>query len=154
MPSVAPVRAGWRRHAAVAGYGVALGALLFALAKPQATVAVPTEQARVMIVTDRSGSMLAADVAPNRLTAAKNAAGTFLDAVPDKVKVGAVAFNQKASVLQSPTTDHDAVREALQSIRAAGTTATGDAIKATLDAIRATRRQRSCCCPTASRCAG
>ena len=41
------------------GYGVALAALLVALAKPQATVAVPTEQARVMIVTDRSGSMLA-----------------------------------------------------------------------------------------------
>jgi Ca-activated chloride channel family protein len=132
LPSAAPRRAGWRRHAAILGYGVALAALLVALAKPHATVAVPTEQARVMIVTDRSGSMLAEDVAPNRLAAAKKAAGTFLDAVPDAVRVGAVAFNQKAEVLQSPTRDHDAVREALQGVKAAGTTATGDAIKAAL----------------------
>ena len=136
LPSVAPNRAGWRRHAAVAGYGAALVALLVALAKPQATVARPTEQARVVVVTDRSGSMLAKDVAPNRLAAAKKAAGTFLDAVPDEVRVGAVAFNQRAEVLQSPTRDHDAVREALQSVRAAGTTATGDAIKAALQSIK------------------
>jgi Ca-activated chloride channel family protein len=135
LPSVAPNRAGRRRHAAILGYGLALGALLVALAKPQATVAVPTEQARVMIVTDRSGSMLAEDVAPNRLAAAKRAAATFLDAVPDEVRVGAVAFNQEPNVLQSPTRDHDAVREALESIRAAGTTATGDAITAALDGL-------------------
>jgi Ca-activated chloride channel homolog len=136
LPSVIRDRPGWRRHAAVTGYGVALAALLVALAKPQATVAVPTEQARVMIVTDRSGSMLAEDVAPNRLAAAKKAAGTFLDAVPDEVRVGAVAFNQRAEVLQSPTRDHDAVREALQSVKAAGTTATGDAIEAALQSLR------------------
>jgi Ca-activated chloride channel homolog len=136
MPSVAPKRAGWRRHAAVAGYGVALAALLVALAKPQTTIAVPTEQARVMIVTDRSGSMLADDVAPNRLTAAKKAAATFLDAVPDRLRVGAVAFNQNAEVLQSPTRDRDAVREALKSIKAAGSTATGDAISAALASLK------------------
>jgi Ca-activated chloride channel homolog len=135
MPSVVRHRAGWRRHAAIAGYGAALTALLVALAKPQATVAVPTEQARVMIVTDRSGSMLAQDIAPNRLAAAKKAAGTFLAAVPDRVRVGAIAFNQKAEVLQSPTRDHDAVREALQAVKAAGTTATGDAITTALRGI-------------------
>ena len=136
LPSVVRKRAGWRRHAAITGYGVAMAALLVALAKPQTTVAVPTEQARVIIVTDRSGSMLAQDVAPNRLAAAKTAAGTFLDAIPDRVRVGAVAFNQKAEVLQSPTRDHDAVREALETIKAAGSTATGDAISAALDSIK------------------
>ena len=135
LPSVVPSRPGWRRHAAVAGYTVALAVLLVALAKPQATVAVPTEQARVMIVTDHSGSMQATDVAPNRLAAAKKAAGTFLDALPGQVRVGAIAFNQKADVLQSPTRDHDAVREALQAVRPAGTTATGDAIKTALATI-------------------
>jgi Ca-activated chloride channel homolog len=136
MPSVVRKRAGWRRHAALVGYGTAVAALLVALAKPQATVAVPTEQARVMIVTDRSGSMLAKDVTPNRLAAAKRAAGAFLDAVPERVRVGAVAFNHKADVLQSPTRDHEAVREAIQSITAAGSTATGDAIKAALASLK------------------
>jgi Ca-activated chloride channel family protein len=135
LPSVAPRRAGWRRHVAVAGYGTAAAALLVALARPQATVAVPTEQARVMIVTDRSGSMLATDVAPDRLTAAKHAAAAFLDAVPDSVKVGAESFNQNAEVLQSPTQDHEAVREALNRIEVAGTTATGDAVTAALSAL-------------------
>jgi Ca-activated chloride channel family protein len=136
LPSVTRRRAGWRRHAAVVGYGAALAVLLVSLAKPQATVAVPTEQARVVIVTDRSGSMLATDVKPTRLAAAKKAAGSFLDAVPDRVRVGAVAFNQNADVLQSPTRDHEAVREALQSVRAAGSTATGDAITAALRTIQ------------------
>jgi Ca-activated chloride channel homolog len=135
LPSVAPRRAGWRRHAAIIGYGTAMAALLVALAKPQATVAVPTEQARVMIVTDRSGSMQATDVKPTRLAAAKKAAASFLDAIPDKVRVGAVAFNQRAEVLQSPTRDHDAVREAIESIQPAGSTATGDAIDAALQGI-------------------
>jgi Ca-activated chloride channel homolog len=135
LPSVVRRRAGWRRHFALAGYGAAATALLVALAKPQATIAVPTEQARVMIVTDRSGSMLAEDVAPNRLAAAKQAADTFLEAVPEEVRVGAVAFNHKAQVLQSPTRDHDAVREALRPVRAAGSTATGDAIGAALNSL-------------------
>jgi Ca-activated chloride channel homolog len=135
LPSVAPKRAGWRRHAAIVGYGVALTALIVALAKPQATIAVPTEQARVMIVTDRSGSMQSTDVKPTRLAAAKKAAGSFLDAIPEKVRVGAVAFNQRAEVLQSPTRDHDAVKEAIQSITPAGSTATGDAITAALQNI-------------------
>jgi Ca-activated chloride channel homolog len=135
MPSVLRRRAGWRRHAAVAGYGVAAAALVVALAKPQATIAVPTEQARVMVVTDHSGSMQATDVKPNRLDAAKQAAATFLDALPDKVKAGAVAFNTKADVLQSPTTDHEAVKAAINGIKPAGGTATGDAITATLNAL-------------------
>jgi Ca-activated chloride channel family protein len=79
--------------------------------------------------------MQATDVKPTRLAAAKKAAATFLDAIPDKVRVGAVAFNQKAEVLQSPTRDHDAVKEAIQSIQPAGSTATGDAITAALSDI-------------------
>ena len=135
MPSIVPRKPGWRRHAALIGYGAALTALLVALAKPQATMAVPTEQARVMIVTDHSGSMLARTSSRTGWRRRKKAAGTFLDEVPDRVRVGAMAFNQKAEVLQSPTRDHEAVREALKLIKAAGSTATGDAITAALKNI-------------------
>ena len=55
LPSVAPRRPGWRRHAAIAGYAVAALLLVVALAKPQATVAVPVEQATVVVVTVEVG---------------------------------------------------------------------------------------------------
>jgi Ca-activated chloride channel family protein len=139
LPSVAPRRPGWRRHAAVAGYSVALGALVVALARPQASVAVPIEQATVVVVTDRSGSMLAQDVRPSRLVAARRAASTFLDEVPRDVRVGAIAFNHATQVLQSPTRDHEAVREALAGVQAAGSTATGDALAAALALVDRSR---------------
>jgi Ca-activated chloride channel family protein len=123
----------------VVGYGAALGALVVALARPQVSVAVPVEQATVIVVTDRSGSMLAQDVRPSRLVAARRAASTFLDEVPRELRVGAVAFNHTAQVLQSPTRDHAAVREALAGVRAAGSTATGDALATALGLVERSR---------------
>src|SRR3954464_14828601 len=63
--AVLPRRARWRRHLPAAGGLTAAALLLTALAKPQTTVAVPVEQARVLVATDRSGSMLAKDVEPD-----------------------------------------------------------------------------------------
>jgi Ca-activated chloride channel family protein len=80
--------------------------------------------------------MLARDVAPDRLTAARRAAQAFVDAVPDDLRVGALAFNHAPTVLESPTRDHEAVREALGRVRAAGSTATGDALAAALRLVR------------------
>ncbi len=134
--AVVPRPPRWRRHVPVALMGVAGAGLVVALARPQTTVAVPVEQASVVIATDRSGSMLAEDVAPSRLVAARRAGETFVDAVPDDLRLGVVAFNHAPSVLQSPTRDHAAVREALRSVRAAGSTATGDALAAALRLVR------------------
>ena len=139
MDAVAPRRPRWRRHVPVAVLGLAVAGLIVALARPQVTVAVPVEQATVVIATDRSGSMLAKDVAPRRIVAARRAAGTFLDKVPGDVRVGAIAFNHKPTVLQTPTRDHEAVREALAGVKAAGSTATGDALAAALRTIRESR---------------
>jgi Ca-activated chloride channel family protein len=139
LPALTPRRPGWRRHGPVVAYALALAALIVAVARPQAIRAVPVEQATVVIVTDRSGSMLAKDVAPSRLVAARNAAETFVDAVPDDVRIGAIAFNHEPSVLQSPTRDHAAVTTALGSVTAAGSTATGDALDSALALIRTSK---------------
>ncbi len=74
--------------------------------------------------------------------------------IPDKVRVGAVAFNQRAEVLQSPTRDHDAVREAIavDPARRQHRHRRRDHRRARDDS-RARRPPRSCCSPTASRCA-
>jgi Ca-activated chloride channel family protein len=140
MPSVLPRRPGWRRHAPVGVYGIAIAALLVALAKPSVKVRVPIEQATVVLVTDRSGSMTATDVPPNRLDVARRAANTFLDTVPKKIRVGAISFNQASQVLAAPTTDHAAVRKAISNVRAAGSTATGAAINSALALIRGSRK--------------
>ena len=140
LPSVVPRRAGWRRHAPLAGYGLAAAALVVALSRPQATLAVGLEQATVVVVTDRSGSMLATDVAPSRLLAAREAGASLVESVPDDVRVGAIAFNHSVSVLHSPTRDHAAVKQVLAGIDAAGSTATGDALQAALRMIEDARR--------------
>lgn len=133
--SVAPRTPGWRRHAPLVAYALALTILIVALAKPQTTVAVPVERASIMLATDYSGSMQATDVAPTRLRAARAAAERFLGQVPDQVRVGLVAFNGAASLIESPTTDRDAIRNAVSVLRPSGSTATGDALTRSLDVL-------------------
>ncbi len=126
--SHSPRPAGFRRHAPFAIYGLALVALLLAVARPQQSVAVPVERASIMLVTDVSGSMLAKDVQPDRLTAARLSGQEFVDRIPARVNIGVMAFNQQASVLQSPTQDRAAVRSAIERLQASGGTATGTAV--------------------------
>ncbi len=128
MASVAPVRPGWRAHVPLLAYLLALVVLAVALARPQVAVSVEVEQARIVLVTDHSGSMAAQDVMPTRLDAARRAAGDFLADVPESVEVGAMIYNQDPEVLQTPTRDRRAVIEALASAEPAGSTATGDAL--------------------------
>lgn len=136
QPSVAPRRPRWRRHLPMAAFALALALLVVAVAQPQRTVAVPVERAAIMLATDVSGSMLAADVQPNRLVAAKRAARAFVERVPRTVNVGVLAFNNRATVLQSPTRDRAAVRAAIDRLAVSGGTATGDAILSALGALR------------------
>jgi Ca-activated chloride channel family protein len=64
---------GIRRHIPAALYLIALAVMIFALARPQATIPVPSNTGTVILSIDVSGSMLAEDVAPNRMEATKNA---------------------------------------------------------------------------------
>ena len=133
--NVVPRRPGWRRHAPYVAMALALAVLIVAAARPQKTVAVPVEQASVMLVTDASGSMEATDVRPTRLTAAVDAAQKFLDKVPAATKVGLVAYSTAPHTAQAPTTDRDIVAATLDSLSADGGTATGDALASALQAL-------------------
>ena len=97
----------WRRHLPAALALAALAALVLALAKPEKTVAVPIERASIMLVTDHSRSMSATDVEPDRLSAAQRAARTFLNTLPDQVRVGAVAFSDTPDAVQAPSADQN-----------------------------------------------
>jgi len=136
LPSVAPRRPRWRRHLPMLAFALALALLVLAAARPQRTVAVPVEHASIMLATDVSGSMLATDVSPSRLIAAKRAARTFVDRVPKAVNVGVLAFNNHATVLQSPTRSRADARAAIDRMAVSGGTATGEAIASAMTALR------------------
>jgi Ca-activated chloride channel family protein len=125
----------WRRHVPVALAVAALAALSMALAKPQRTVAVPLERASIVLVTDHSRSMLAGDVQPDRLTAAKAAARTFLGQVPARVRVGVVTYSDEPDAVHAPSENHDAIRDVIDQQAADGATATGDALQTAVDTI-------------------
>jgi len=130
----------WRRHLPAALFLLALTLLLAGVARPMARVPVPRDQATVLLVIDVSGSMNADDVDPTRLDAARAAAGRFLDRLPGRFQVGLVTFSSDAQTLVQPTTDREAVRLALETLRANGGTAMGDGIARALDSIEALRQ--------------
>ena len=126
----------WRRALPVALLLASIAALALALAKPQKTVAVPVERASIMLVTDHSRSMSATDVSPDRLSAAQRAARTFLNTLPDQVRVGAVAFSDTPDAVQAPSSDHDDARRIVDGQVADGATATGAALEVAIDALK------------------
>jgi Ca-activated chloride channel family protein len=132
---LAPERPGWRRHLAAAAFLVVLALLITALARPGANARVPRDRATIIIAMDTSGSMVADDVKPDRFTAAKQAADTFVGQLPARFNVGLVSFNESASVVVPPTTDREAIRAGLSNLHLRPKTAIGEAVYASLGAI-------------------
>jgi Ca-activated chloride channel family protein len=111
---------------------VALVFMIVGVARPHATVSVPREEATIVIAMDSSRSMKATDVEPTRLDAARTAAKTFLDEVPEKFRVGVVSFATRAAVGVAPTEDRALVTTALDSLKPGEGTAIGDAVALSL----------------------
>ena len=135
LASIAPKRPGWRRHVPAAAMALALVGLVIGLAKPVRDVRVPKEAATVMLVVDVSASMNATDVEPSRLEAAREAALSFVDDLPDRLRLGLVAFDRTTRVIAPPTTDHTLVETGIKGLYVGPGTAAGDAIFVALDAI-------------------
>lgn len=128
LAAMAPPQSAWRRHLPAVLCTAAIAALGVALAKPQVSVSEPIDRASIVLVTDHSGSMNATDVEPTRMDAAKKAAGSFIDKLPARVRLGAVTYSDSVDVAQSPELDHDVTRRAIDAQSADGATATGDAL--------------------------
>jgi Ca-activated chloride channel family protein len=122
---------------------LSLAGLVTALARPEATIAVPVERASVMLVTDTSGSMNADDVSPTRLAAAQAAANRFLDKVPKSLQTGLVSYSDGPNNVVRPTQDREQVKLTLDALTADGGTATGDALDAALTALGARDARKS-----------
>lgn len=130
-------KVGARKWIPPAGLIAALVLAAVALAGPYMTTTQPKEQATIVLAIDVSNSMMAKDVSPDRITAAKNAARDLIKGVPAQMKVGVVAFAGTAQVLTVPTRDHQRAIAAVDTLRLQNETAIGEGIDAGLDALRA-----------------
>jgi Ca-activated chloride channel family protein len=128
----------WRRHVIAALVLLALAALAVGVARPQMTMSVPDERATVVLTLDVSGSMMAEDVKPNRLEAAKGAIERFLQNVPDRIRVGLILFSSEPTVVTPPTRDHELVKEGLGQVVPGFGTAIGDSVARSAELARET----------------
>ena len=107
------------RHLPFALRAAAFALLVVALARPQdveQNVRTNTEGIDIMLAIDVSGSMLARDFKPDRITAAKEVAGSFIaDRYGDRI--GLVAFAGEAFTQSPLTTDQGTLQTLLARIR-------------------------------------
>ncbi len=98
---------------------VALFFLVIAIARPQSTNSYRSESTEgidIMLSLDISGSMLAEDLKPNRLEAAKEVATKFIADRPDD-NIGLVVFAGESFTQCPLTTDHAVLINLLNSIQ-------------------------------------
>jgi Ca-activated chloride channel family protein len=128
-------RARVRRHVPPVVFLLALGVLIVAIARPSAVVTLPSEQRKIILAIDVSLSMRATDVEPSRITAAREAAKSFVQEQPSDVRIGIVAFAGSASIVQKPTADRKELIEAIDRLQLQLHTATGSGIIVSLAAL-------------------
>jgi Ca-activated chloride channel family protein len=133
-----PGRSLWRRRIPAILFVTGLLTLGLAIARPQASVAVPDSSTSILLALDVSRSMCSTDVEPNRLTAAREAAKEFVRAQEGGTRIGLVAFSGIAGLMVEPTTDQEALLTAIDELTTARGTAIGQAILASIDAIAET----------------
>ncbi|MFP5460231.1 MAG: VWA domain-containing protein [Gammaproteobacteria bacterium] len=125
----------WRRALPAVLLSLALAALAVAAARPRAQLTLPAPHEVVVLAIDISGSMRAADIAPDRIGAARAAARDFILRQPATTRLGLVSFAASASLVQAPTSDRQAVLDALDRLQLQQATAIGSGLLVALKAI-------------------
>jgi Ca-activated chloride channel family protein len=126
---------GFRRHLPPLLFLLALVVLLVAIARPTATVTLPSQHDTIILAMDVSGSMRATDVAPSRIVAAQNAARAFVADQPASARIGVVSFAATASVVQPPTRNREDILAAIDRFQLQRGTAIGSGILVALKTI-------------------
>ncbi|MFI3302925.1 MAG: VWA domain-containing protein, partial [Rikenellaceae bacterium] len=131
----------WFRHVPIIMRVGAVGALIIALARPQSieeSRTTSSEGIDIMMAIDVSGSMLARDFEPDRITAAKRVASSFVaDRYGDRI--GLAVFAGEAFTQSPLTTDQGTLQTLLGRIRSGlieDGTAIGDGLATALNRLR------------------
>lgn len=138
----------WRRHLSAVLLGLALVGIIVSVARPVAPMPVPASQNTVVLSIDVSRSMLADDLPPNRMEAAKLAAREFVHALPRGLKVGLVTFSSYAQLIVPPTTDRIRILEAIDLLTTEFATAIGDGLLEAVWAVPGRERPRDSTAPS------
>ncbi|HEX9384862.1 MAG TPA: VWA domain-containing protein [Anaerolineales bacterium] len=126
---------GVRRHIPVMLFLAGISVLLFSLARPQATVSVPKIEGTVILTFDVSGSMVADDLKPTRMEAAKAAAKQFVEKQPTGISIGVVAFSDGGISVQAPTDNRDETLATIERLVPRRGTSIGNGILVALNTI-------------------
>ncbi len=133
---VLPHERGWVRRLAVLAALASLASVIVAYAQPRGIVKVPKDRATIVVAIDVSRSMMAEDVAPNRMDAAKEAAKGFVYEIPERFNVALVKFAGTAALVVPPTHDRNMVARAIDSLDYEPSTAIGEGIYQSLSALK------------------
>ena len=125
----------FRRHVPPLVFLLALIALIVAVARPHATLTLPSQYETIILAMDVSGSMRATDVQPSRIVAAQNAARAFIADQPSSARIGVVSFAATASVVQPPTRNREDILAAIDRFQLQRGTAVGSGILVSLKMI-------------------
>lgn len=125
----------FRRHIPPLLFLLTLTALIVGIARPTATLTLPTQHDTLILAMDVSGSMRATDIAPSRIVAAQNAARDFVANQPSSARIGVVAFAATASVVQPPTRNRGDVLAAIDRFQLQKGTAIGSGILVSLKTL-------------------
>jgi Ca-activated chloride channel family protein len=124
-----------RRHVPAVLLGAGLIATILAVARPTATITLPSEQRTIIMAIDVSLSMRANDVEPTRIAAAQSAAKAFIQQQPEDVRIGIVSFAGTAALVQPPTRDKDDLAAAIDRFELQRHTAIGSGMLVSLAAL-------------------
>ncbi|QOY55385.1 VWA domain-containing protein [Candidatus Sulfurimonas marisnigri] len=118
--------------------------MILALAQPvikEGTVEVKAKSADIMIALDISDSMLATDVYPNRLEAAKQKALALLDETPNE-RIGIVAFAKNSYLVSPLSFDTGAVAFLLRQLDTTSITEKGTDFLSVIDIVSKSQKEQ------------
>lgn len=141
----------WQRVQTPIGVSLLAVCLIMALARPVVVARVPVSAVDMMLALDISISMMAEDIQPNRLTAAKEAAVRFVQSLPRDSRIGLLLFAGDNYVLSPPTAQHGDIVAYLRALSLDDLrprTEIGSALHTALDVLRANRVKAPVTVPT------
>lgn len=107
----------WKRLLAPMTVSLVALFLVVGLARPTIVTRIPVNSVDIMLVMDISLSMLAEDIKPIRMEAARAAAIRFVESLPPDSRIGLEFFAGDNYILSPPTNRHTEVEALLRALR-------------------------------------